>query len=98
MREDMGRAAAVQAQGSGWQRTAAFTLASYNTAAVEHSTRLELASAAHRLDCRFAAIRRAWHPLSPLAGFGPMLSHLSQQKPKRSLTEVRERPAKNSAR
>ena len=44
MREDMGRAGAVQAQSSGWQRTAAFTLASYNTAAVEHSTRLELAS------------------------------------------------------
>lgn len=44
MREDMGRAAAAQAQSSGWQRTAAITLASYNTAAQQHSTRLELAA------------------------------------------------------
>jgi D-inositol-3-phosphate glycosyltransferase len=44
MRADMGRAAAVEAQISGWQRTAAITLASYNTAAEQHSTRLELAA------------------------------------------------------
>ena len=44
MRADMGRAAAVQAQSSGWQRAAAITPASYNTAAQQHSTRLELAA------------------------------------------------------
>jgi D-inositol-3-phosphate glycosyltransferase len=36
-REDMGRAAAVQAQGFGWQRTAAITLESYHAAVDQYS-------------------------------------------------------------
>jgi D-inositol-3-phosphate glycosyltransferase len=35
-REDMGRAASVHAQSSGWQRTAAITLESYHAAVEEH--------------------------------------------------------------
>ena len=43
-REDMGRAASVQAESSGWQRTAAITLESYLAATKQHSRRLELAA------------------------------------------------------
>ena len=43
-REDMGRAASVQAESSGWQRTAAITLESYLAAADHHSVHLELAA------------------------------------------------------
>jgi D-inositol-3-phosphate glycosyltransferase len=35
-REDMGRAASVHAQSSGWQRTAAITLESYHAAVEEY--------------------------------------------------------------
>ncbi len=41
-RQDMGRAAAVQAESAGWQRTAATTLESYRAAAQQHSARSEL--------------------------------------------------------
>ena len=41
-RQDMGRAAAVQAESAGWQRTAAITLESYRAAAQQHSARSEL--------------------------------------------------------
>ena len=43
-REDMGRAASVQAESSGWQRTAAITLESYLAATKQHSRGLELAA------------------------------------------------------
>jgi D-inositol-3-phosphate glycosyltransferase len=43
-REDMGRAAAIRAQNSGWQRTAAVTLESYH-AAVDNSVRPHLITA-----------------------------------------------------
>jgi D-inositol-3-phosphate glycosyltransferase len=43
-REDMGRAAAIRAQNSGWQRTAAITLESYH-AAVDNSVRPHLITA-----------------------------------------------------
>ncbi|WP_426996529.1 D-inositol-3-phosphate glycosyltransferase [Pseudarthrobacter sp. N5] len=45
-REDMGRAASVHAQNSGWQRTAAITLESYH-AAVDESLMSRTAAAAH---------------------------------------------------
>jgi D-inositol-3-phosphate glycosyltransferase len=41
-RQGMGRAAAIQAESSGWGRTAAVTLGSYHAAAQQHSARLEL--------------------------------------------------------
>jgi D-inositol-3-phosphate glycosyltransferase len=41
-RQDMGRTAAVEAESSGWQRTAAITLESYRAAAQQHSARSEL--------------------------------------------------------
>jgi len=41
-RQDMGRTAAVEAESSGWQRTAAITLESYRAATQQHSARSEL--------------------------------------------------------
>lgn len=41
-RQDMGRAAAVEAGSSGWQRTAAISHESYRAAAHQHSARSEL--------------------------------------------------------
>lgn len=58
MRQDMGRAAAVEAESSGWQRTAAITHGSYRTAAHQHSARSELLALKTR--------RRA----APLPAFG----------------------------